>query len=656
MTKRTWTLARSLLQAAAATALILSTAPMAGTQENGKQTLNVQSADIRALIQDVSRMTGKTFVIDPRVQGNVTIASGAALSSDQMYEVFLATLRAHGYIAVPTASGAIRITPGEDGATQPSGPGAERFVTQVVRLKSRDPASILPVIERLVGKGGQVSAAPRANAIVITDFADNVRRLASLVTDLDRDTDVIEIVRLKNSSPSVLVEALREITGAGADPSKSLSSASFTAVEASNSLVIRGPSDTVSRLREITTQLDDQAQPSGDTRVIFLQNTDAAAVLDLVRTLLGQGADSSQQTGTAQGAPRPGGKGSVALFEGANAIVVRAEPTVQSEIETIVRQIDKRSEQVLVQAIVVEVSDGVAKDLGVQFLLSGQDGASIPFFATAYSGARPNLLTVAGAATAGRSLPEDSSLLKDLQTAAAGSISRATGAVAGVADDLSGDGLFGMIINAVRRDSGSNLLSTPSILTLNNREASILVGQEVPVTTGEVLGENNSNPFRTIERQDVGVKLRVRPQINADGAITLFLKQEVSSVVPPLSPGQELIFNKREIETTVMVDNGEVVVLGGLLDRGESLGVEKVPVLGDIPVVGGLFRSESRDETRTNLMVFIRPVILKSPGDARAATSPKIEDMVRRQTEASGTASLTEALGAPSPGAQASRP
>lgn len=650
MTKRTWSLTRSLAQAAAVAVIALSITPTAGTQETGKQTLNVQSADIRTFIQDVSRMTGKTFVIDPRVQGNVTIASGAALSPDQMYEVFLATLRAHGFITLPTASGAIRIAPGEDGATQPSGPGPERFVTQVVRLKSRDPASILPVIERLVGKGGQVSAAPRANAIVITDFADNVRRLAGLVTDLDRDTDVIEIVPLRNSSPSVLAEALKEITGAGADASKSLSAASFTAVDSSNSLVIRGPSDTVSRLRAIATQLDDQARPSGDTRVIFLQNTDAVAVLELVETILGQTGKSDAAGGGAPANPSPGRKGSVALFEGANAIVVRADPTVQSEVEAIVRQIDKRSEQVLVQAIVVEVSDGVARDLGVQFLLSGRDGSSIPFFATAYTGARPNLLTVAGAATAGRSLPEDSSLLKDLQTAAAGSISRATGAVAGIADDLSGDGLFGMIINAVRRDSGSNLLSTPSILTLNNKEASILVGQEVPVTTGEVLGDNNTNPFRTIERQDVGVKLRVRPQINADGAITLFLKQEVSSVAPPLGPGQELIFNKREIETTVMVDDGEIVVLGGLLDRGETVAAEKVPLLGDIPLVGGLFRSEGRDRTRTNLMVFIRPVILKSPEDARQATSPRIEDMVRRQSETWTESSLSEAIG-PAPGA-----
>lgn len=609
--------------------------PEAAAQEPA-QALNVQNADIRVFIQDVSRATGRTFVIDPAVQGTVSIAGGTPLNSDQLMEVFLATLRAHGYVAIPTSSGAWRIAPDEQAAQSPSGQGGERFVTQVIRLKTKDTASMLAILEPLIGSGGKVSAAPRSNTLVITDFADNVRRLSSLVADLDRDTDRIEIVPLHNSRPTVLATALREIMAAGGEGDKGFQSATFTAVDSANSVVIRGPAETVTRLKEVALMLDEQARPTGDTRVIFLQHADAEQMVDMLSAVVDQQL-ARAQAGGAAAAPSPNQRAIITRYAGANAIIVRGDPAVQQEVEAIVRQLDRRSEQVLVQAIVVEIGEGAANKLGVQLLLGGNGESDLPFFATNYTNTSPSLLTLSAAlASGGMSLGTE--LHESLQEAAADSLLGASGGLGGFVSDLGGDGLFGMIFNAVKQDAGSNLISTPSILTLNNREAEFLVGQNVPVTTGEVLSGNNNNPFRTVERQDIGVKLRVRPQINADGAITLFLSQEVSSVDPFSVTAGELVFNKREIQTSVLVDNGEIVVLGGLLDRNERVSKEKVPFLGDLPLLGGLFQSESREMENTNLMLFIRPVIIGSAEAARSITQPELERMILEQRLANGDA------------------
>lgn len=611
--------------------------PPALAQAPGGQTLNVQNADIRAFIQDVSKSTGRTFVIDPAVQGTVSIAGGAPMNSEQMLEVFLATLRAHGYVAIPTSSGAWRIAPDEQAATEPSGATGERFVTQVIRLKTKDAASLVSVIQPLVGRGGKVSAAQRSNTIVITDFADNVRRLSALVADLDRDTDRIEIVPLKNSRASVLAVALREITSAGGEGDKGFTAATFTAVDSSNSLVMRGPAETVARLREVAEMLDEQARPTGDTRVIFLQHADATQMVEMLQSVVDQPRVAGGNGQTQATSPIGGNnqRAIITRYEGANAIVVRADPAVQQEVESIIRQLDRRAEQVLVQAIVVEIGEGAAKNLGVQLLLGGNGESDIPFFATNYTNGSPSLLTLGAAlAAGGGGLTVSPDLHDALQEAAADALRGTTGGLGGFVTDLGGDGLFGMIFNAIKRDAGSNLISTPSLLTLNNREAEFLVGQNVPITTGEVLSSNNNNPFRTIERQDVGVKLRVRPQINADGSITLVLRQEVSSVDPFSVTAGELVFNKREIETSVLVDNGEIVVLGGLLDQNERVTTEKVPLLGDIPVVGSLFSSEQRQRENTNLMIFIRPVIVGSADAARSITQPELDRMLKQHRQA----------------------
>ena len=316
-------------------------------------------------------------------------------------------------------------------------------------------------------------------------------------------------------------------------------------------------------------------------------------------------------------------------FEGANAIVISASPDIQRMLGEVIRQLDVRRQQVLVEAIIVEISDTAARQLGVQLFLSGLRGSNIPFAVTNYSNIAPNMNLVAGALAAEEAGASED-LVQELRDAAIRSVAGATGGLAG-AVMRSGNAIFGAIVNAVRSDNQSNLLSTPSIMTLDNQEACFLVGQEIPITTGEALSPNFDNAFRTVQRQNVGITLEVRPQINAGGTIKLDLRQEVSSIAGPVSSNfQDLILNKREIETTITVDDGEIVGIGGLLDDNDRRTLERVPLLGDIPIIGNLFRSRGRARGRTNLMVFIRPTILRSAADARAMSARRY-DYVRGQ-------------------------
>ena len=642
----------SVLAIAAAFALAGAAAPTAPVRAQ-TQVLNVQDADIRVFIQDVAKSTGTTFIIDPRVKGTVTVASNGPLNRRELFEVFLATLRANNFVATPAGNGAYRIEPSENAARQPSTAGGQ-FATEVFRLRTLDPAAAVDMLKPLIGPQGQVVANPRGGAIVVADYADNVRRIRALLAQVDQDRASVHTVTLTNSSAREIAQVINEIMSVpGADGKGGRGAVSVVAVESSNSVLLRGDSDAVQRLLPIITDLDRRAESSDDVRVVFLRHANAEQMLPVLQQLVGQSstgatgtsarslgatrsAGSAATTGSASAAPAVssssvaspagGAQASVARYPGANALIISAPPETQRTLAEVIRQLDIRREQVLVEAIVVEVSDDAAKQLGVQFLLGGANG-TVPFAATNYTNASPSLLPLAAAAAAGEPKDTDSDAIVSLREAAISSLLTASGITSGIAG-RSGDMLFGAIINAVKKDAASNLLSTPSIMTLDNEEARILVGQEVPITTGEVLGDSNSNPFRTIQRQNVGVQLEVKPQINAGGGITLFLRQEVSSVAGPVSVGSsELIINKREIETTALVDDGDIVVLGGLLDQQEKVSVQRTPLLSDIPGLGALFRSTARERGKTNLMVFIRPRIIRSVTDARNVTAPRYDYM-----------------------------
>jgi general secretion pathway protein D len=651
-----------LLSAAMALALA---APIAAVAQ---QTLNVRDADIRAFIQDAARVTGRTFIIDNKVQGKVSVVTDRPLSRSEYFEIFLSTLRANGLVAVPAPGGAYRIQPVDGAAGQPSGVGAaanrNSFVTEVFRLRAIDAASALETLRPLVSKEGSVTANRAGNSVVVADYADNVARIRQVIARVDRDTASTQMVTLRNAGAREIATSLQAlVAGGGAGENAAPSAATVVPIDSSNSVAIRGDANTVARLAAMARQLDQQAASGTEIRVYWLEHADAEKLLPVLQQLVGQ--STSQPVTSDAAAPAKGaapaaqaaapvaasssassggginmrGPAIVTRYEGANAIIVAANSDVQRMLGETIRQIDTRREQVLVEAIIVEISDAAAKKLGVQFLIGS---TSTGFAATNYSNASPNLLTLAGAYGANQlgtttttvvapdgtrtttEVRENSDLASTLQSAAINSLQSATGAIAGLGGSIGSNGIFGAIINAVKSDTESNLLSTPSVMTMDNQKASILVGQQVPVTTGEALSQNFDNQFRTVQRQDVGIKLEVKPQINTGGAIKLFLKQEVSSVAGPVSnSNSDLIINKREIETTVTVDDGEILALGGLLDDNERKTIERIPLLSDIPGIGELFKSRSKSRTKTNLMVFIRPTILRSKEDAQKLTQQR---------------------------------
>ncbi|OYY69724.1 type II secretion system secretin GspD [Sphingomonas sp. 28-63-12] len=634
-------------------------------------TLNVRDADIRAFIADAAKVTGRIFIIDSRVQGKVTVVTDRPLSRSEYFEVFLSTLRANGLVAVPTSGGAFRVQPVDNASSQPSRVGGSAtasrnsFVTEIIRLRAIDASSAVDTVRPLVSAQGSVTANRGGNSIVVVDFGDNVRRIREIVRRIDTDGSSTRVIALKNAGAREIASALQALVPAAAQGGQSVS---VVAVTSSNAVAIRGDAPTVARLAEVAQDLDKRASLSTEIKVIFLQNADAAQLLPVLQQLVGQQpTEAPQQTQLSQsslstsgnnsnarnivapqqnaqpistssgGATQPavvgeGGRTAavVTRFAGANAIVIAAPAEVQRQLAEVVRQLDTRREQVLIEAIVAEVSDATANRLGVQLLLGSLDG-SLPIVSSSFSNTAPNLLTVAGAIAARKlntttttingtttTTATNSTISDSLAQSAISSIIGASGGLGGFGTTLGKNGVFAGIINAVKSDSTSNLLQAPSVTTLDNLPARILVGQEIPITTGQALSQNFDNAFRTVQRENVGIELEVRPQINSSGTIKLFLRQQVSSISGPVSnDNSDLILNKREVETTLTVDDGQIAVIGGLLSDDERRTIEKIPLLGDIPGLGQLFRSKAKQRTKTNLTIFIRPTILRNAEDSR---------------------------------------
>jgi general secretion pathway protein D len=646
-------------------------------------TLNVRDADIRAFIQDAARVTGRTFIIDNRVQGKVSVVTDRPLSRSEYFEIFLSTLRANGLVAVPAPGGAFRIQPAEGMASQPGAVGRagsrNQFVTEVIRLRTIDASSALETLRPLVSRDGSITANKAGRSIVVADYADNIARIRQVLARIDRDSSSTQTVALRNAGAREIATSLQALMQGGGGDSGGMN-ATVVAIDSANSIAIRGDAISVMRLAQMAADLDRRAAAGTEIRVYWLEHADAEKLLPVLQQLIGQpsagkavvtssgGASSQPMSGGPDGSPavsQPAvatdtssgssfvvGRGGsvVARYEGANALIVSGNSETQRTLGEVIRQLDTRREQVLVEAIIVEISDAAAQKLGVQFLIGS---TKTGFAATNYSNAQPNILTLAGAVAADRlgrttttvtapdgtqtttEQTENSALAGQLQQAAADSLLAATGGFGGLATSIGRNGILGAIINAVKSDTESNILSTPSVMTLDNQKASILVGQEVPITTGEALSQNFDNQFRTVQRQNVGIQLEVKPQINSGGAIKLFLRQEVSSVAGPVSnDSSDLIINKREIETTVTVDDGDILALGGLLDDNERRTLEKIPLLGDIPAIGQLFRSKSKARNKTNLMVFIRPTILRSREDAQNLTAQRYSYIRGRQLQA----------------------
>jgi general secretion pathway protein D len=667
---------KSILHLAALSALVF-TQPLAA-----QYLLNVREADIRAFVQDAARVTGKTFIVDARVQGKVSVVTDRPLSRSEYFEVFLSTLRANGLVAIPIRNGGFRIQQADGAATQPSRVGsktasASQFVTEVFRLRSIDAVAAVETLRPLVSREGSITANKNANSLVVADYADNVRRMRELLRQIDRDSDASQIVELKNAGAREIASSLQTLASqGGVDGGRS--AVAVVAFESSNSIGLRGDPSAVARFAAMARDLDRRAESGAEIRVYNLQHADAGTLMPTIQALIGgdqsansqpsqsppdipaQSARPSTGTGTAGNTANAGStvapvqppvsSGPIAVssngggiakrgpvvvtrYAGVNALIIAANPDVQRQLGELIRQIDSRPAQVVIEAIVVEIGNDAAKKLGVQFLFAGKNA---PFVATSYSNAQPNILTLAGAAAAEQLSRQTttvngtttvttstSALGSGLQEAAAASILGATGGLGGFAVQ-SGGNIFGTIINAVESDTQSNLLATPQITTLNNKKANFLVGQEIPVTTGEALSDNFDNAFRTVQRQEVGIKLEVTPQVNDNGEVTMYINQEVSSVAGPVSSrSSDLIVNKRQFNTTLVAQDGQIMVIGGLLNDDERRTIEKIPFLGDLPVIGNLFKSKSRARSKTNLVVFIRPTVLRTNADGQAITAQR---------------------------------
>jgi general secretion pathway protein D len=664
---------KTFIHAFALGALILAQPVLA------QYTLNVREADIRAFAQDAARVTGKTFIVDGRVQGKVSVVSDRPLSRSEYFEVFLSTLRANGLVAIPMRGGGYRIQQADGAATQPSrvnpkNATASQFVTEVFRLRSIDATAAAETLRPLVSREGSITANKNANSLVVADYADNIRRMRDLIRQIDRDSDSSQIVALKNAGAREIATSLQALAAGGGDGARP--PVTVVAFDSSNAIALRGEPAMVSRFAGMARDLDSRAASGAEIRVYNLQHADAAALLPTIQALIsgGQNANAQGASPSVAAAPvqaavpsngdsaalAPVSTGPIAVssdgggiakrgpvivtrYEGVNALIIAANSDVQRQLGELIRQIDSRPVQVVIEAIVVEIGNDAAKKLGVQFLFGGRNA---PFAATSYSNATPNILTLGGAVGAERLsrntttvngtttvTSSTSALGNGLQEAAAASILGATGAFGGFAD-IAGSTIFGAIINAVQSDTESNLLATPHITTVNNKKANFLVGQEIPVTTGEALGNNFDNAFRTVQRQEVGIKLEVTPQINENGEVTMAINQEVSSVAGPVSSrSSDLIVNKRQFQTTMVAQDGEIMAIGGLLNDDERRTIEKIPLLGDLPVIGNLFRSKSRTRSKTNLIVFIRPTVLRTNADGQAVSAQRYNYVRKMQLE-----------------------
>ena len=573
--------------------------------------INMRDADIRAFAADMAQISNKTIVLDPRVKGNVTVVSNQDLDAGEAYAVFLSVLRVHGYAAIEN-NGVVKVMP-ESGARQDAtvnNKNNDSLATEVIRLSQANARVIAPLLKPLVNKQGHIAAYEATNSIIIADYVGNLSRIKSILLELDKNpADTFELIPLDNTSANEVARILGSMWRGDNQMSKSFSA---IAVERSNSILLRGQIGVIKQIKRVISRLDSNSSQSSNLKVIYLKYAKAEDLTGILEKV----AESLEEEIPSESSKK--NKTSIGFHNDTNALIISAQPDILKSLESVISQLDIRRAQVLVEALIVEISDKLARDLGVQFLFLG-DGESSPIATQRFGTPNPDLISTIGAETS-----EDSTISSTMQTRAANSLLALDGLAVGVARYKASGTSFATILNLIAQDADSNVLSTPSIMTMDNEEASIVVGQEIPITTGETLSGSNSNPFRSVTRQEIGVKLTVRPQINEGNAVKMYINQEVSSIFGPLGEmSTDLITNKRNIKTTVLVEDGETIVLGGLIDDDVQESVKKVPFLGDIPLLGRLFKTTSISRTKRNLMVFLRPTIVRNSEDVRAISNRK---------------------------------
>ena len=551
--------------------------------------LNYEDVDIKKVSQDIARFSKKTIILDPRVKGKITIYSNANLNSEQVWDVYLRTIQVNGFSTIEQ-DGFLRVVP-ENEATRDNTIDVSdgSFETAVIPLVNRSSEEILPMIKPITGRQSHLSSITSINSILLVDRVSNVSRVKNLLADLDKNnTAQISIIKLDNMSS---IEAVRILDKLKTQNNPTINQFVAIPFASSNSVILSANKLITQNVKSTLEALDKDAIADDSTDVIYLKFAKADELAAILNSISSTFISDTE-----------GKKTIITHHEKTNSIIVSSAEENLKSIKNIIAKLDIRRAQVLVEAIVVDLSESAAKKLGVEAIYTGDDDSSIPIGVTRFSGTGPDLLAIAGAS--------DDEQDVTLTTTAVSSLLNTQGLVAGFGDMESGENNFVGILNAIAGDTDSNILSTPSILAMDNEPARLFIGQEIPITTGESLGTNNSNPFRTTSRQEVGIELEITPQINEGSSVILNIKQGVSGVAGVAESGFDLITNKREIETTVLVDNNQIIVLGGLIDEDKQEVVSKVPVLGSIPLVGRLFQSSSTSSVKKNLMVFLKPKIL----------------------------------------------
>ena len=565
--------------------------------------LNYEDVDIKKVTQDIAQFSKKTIILDPRVKGKISIYSNASLSRDQVWNVFLRTIQVSGFSAI-SDNGFVRIVP-ENEATRDSNFALDEradYVTEIISLKNRSTDEVLSMLKPITGRQSHLSSISSINSILIVDRSSNVNRIKDLLKDLDKNnTAKITIIELSKLSATEAVRILDKLKTQNNPAINKFVAIPFTP---SNSVIISANEYITGNIKQTLKKLDDDIKTDNTVEVVYLKFAKAAEVASILGTVSSRFKNSDEKDKTV-----------ITYHEKTNSIIISSEQNNINNVKNLISKLDIRRAQVLVEAIIVELSETAANKLGVESVFSGANSQEIPVGMTRLSSGGPDLVSIIASGS-----DQDNAALS---STAVSSILNSKGLIAGIGDLTPGEDNFAVLINAIQEDKNSNILSKPSILAMDNETAKSSDGQEIPVTTGESLGSNNSNPFRTTSRQEVGISLEVTPQINEGNSVLLDIKIEVSGVAGVVSSGVDLITNKRTIETTALVENNEIMVLGGLIDEDLQENINKVPILGSIPLVGRLFQSSSDSTVKRNLMVFIKPRIMTDAESSETISSEK---------------------------------
>jgi general secretion pathway protein D len=620
---------------------LLSTATLAA-----QYSASFKGTDINEFINTVGKSLNKTIIIEPNVRGKINVRSYQTFNEQQYFQFFLNVLEVYGYAVVEMDNGIIKVIKGKDAKLAPiavadeNAPGyGDEMVTRIVPVYNVPVRELVPILRQITdnARGGNIVSHDASNVIMLTGRAAAVNRIVELVRRVDKQGDQeVSIVTLKHASAPELVRIVESILASiksGKGATSSQLRPKLVADERTNSVVISGEKRARMRAVSLVRRLDNEQESMGNTKVIHLKYAQAT---DLVKVLTGVAKNLQSTGGKAKSKSRATNRDiNIQAHEDTNSLVITAQPDTMRSLESVIRQLDFRRAQINVEAIIVEIAEGDGIELGVQWgsvdagMIQFSNGVPISSLVGAAEAARET--TVEGSTVAvGDVVTNNPDIVTEGDFGPLGQIlSGVNGAITGI---VKGD--WAMVLQAVRASSSSNILATPNLTTLDNQEAKFVVGEEVPVITGSAAGSNNSNPFTTIERREIGVKLTVTPQINEGDAVQLKIEQEVSGIKSGTAGAAvDVIFSKRTVSTTVMVDDGQIVVIGGLIDEDVQQVESKVPLLGDIPIIGYLFRSTKSTTTKRNLMIFIKPTIIRDAATMSRLSARKYNLIRARQLD-----------------------